>query len=406
MKPDKNNYLWSILMAIALLITLLPISSYIAAISHIKNEWALNNSELAIIYSSYLGGYAVSALIIVPLTDKANRKTVLIISAIISVITHILFSAVSDNLLTASIIRLFAGAGYVGIYISGLRIISEQFDENNRGKAIGLFVTSQYLSRSVSLGITGLLINSLSDWRFGYSIISIACATGIILFFFLTIKIKQSHLVNPDDSGLSIRRDKNIIRIIISYSIHALVLYSIRVWSPVFLNSSFAASSSDIFNKVSGNTIASIAFAIAAIGPLLGGVFADRFGIVKSTSLIVAICAISGFLFGLVELTNIMPILIFLLIVYAFSASADSSIYQMRVINVTKNNKLGQSLGIQSFAGLMSGCIGPIIIGFITDVTTDDYQWIISFSLLGFLSLLSLININNLSIPNNKSNQR
>ena len=408
MKTDKNKYVWSILMAISLLITLLPISSYIAAISHIKNEWNLNNSEVAIIYSSYLVGYAISALIIVPLTDKTNRKTILIISAMISAITHILFGAVSDDLLTGSIIRLFAGAGYVGIYISGLRIISEQFDEHNRGKAIGLFVTSQYLSHSVSLGVTDVLINRLSDWRFGYSIISIISATGIILFFLLTLKIKQVSIANIDSSSssFSIRKDKNIIKIIISYSIHALVLYSIRIWSPVFLNSSFAASSNEIFNKISGNTVAAIAFAIAAIGPFLGGIFADRVGIIKSTSIIVGVCAVSGFLFGFAELLNIMPLLIFLLIVYAFSASADSSIYQMGIINVTNNNKLGQSLGIQSFAGLMSGCVGPILIGFVTDVTTDNYQWIISFALLGFLSIISLINIKSLSIPDNKSNQR
>ena len=78
----------------------------------------------------------------------------------------------------------------------------------------------------------------------------------------------------------------------------------------------------------------------------------------------------------------------------------------MGIISLTKNNPLGQNLGMQSFAGLISGCIGPIIIGVVTDVTPNNYQWIISFSLLGFLSMLSLVNINMLSISNNKFDQR
>ena len=398
MNPDRNKYIWAILMAISLLIILLPISSYIAAISHIKNEWDLNNSEVALIYSSYLIGYAISALIIVPVTNKSSCKTVLIISSIISVITHILFAIISEDLISGSIIRFFAGAGYVGIYISGLRIISEQFSENNRGKAIGLFVTAQYLSHSLSLGVTDVLINGLSDWRYGYSIISIISGGGIILFFLLTLKIKQESPAKTDGSSSSITKDKNIVKIIISYSIHALVLYSIRIWSPIFLNTSFAASSSDISSKISANSVAAIAFGIAAIGPFLGGIFSDRVGIKKSTSVIVSICAISGILFGFVELLDIMPLLIFLLVIYAFSASSDSSIYQIGLFNTANSNNLGKSLGIQSFAGLMGGCIGPIIIGFVTDVTTDNYQWIISFTLLGFLSILSLINIKSLTL--------
>ena len=404
MNPDKNKYIWATLMAISLLIILLPISSYIAAISHIKNEWDLNNSEVALIYSSYLIGYAISALIIVPVTNKSSCKTVLIISSIISVITHILFSIISEDLISGSIIRFFSGAGYVGIYIAGLMIISEQFSENNRGKAIGLFVTAQYLSHSLSLGVTDVLINGLSDWRYGYSIISIISSGGIILFFLLTLKIKQASLAKVDDSSSNITKDKNIVKIIISYSIHALVLYSIRIWSPIFLNTSFATSSSDISSKISGNSVAAIAFAIAAIGPFIGGIFSDRVGVKKSISVIVSICAISGILFGFVELLDIMPLLIFLLVIYAFSASSDSSIYQIGLFNTANSNNLGKSLGIQSFAGLMGGCIGPIIIGFVTDVTTDNYQWIISFTILGFLSILSLININSLTLSR-KSDQ-
>ena len=220
----------------------------------------------------------------------------------------------------------------------------------------------------------------------------------------LTLKIKQASLAKVDDSSSNITKDKNIVKIIISYSIHALVLYSIRIWSPIFLNTSFATSSSDISSKISGNSVAAIAFAIAAIGPFIGGIFSDRVGVKKSISVIVSICAISGILFGFVELLDIMPLLIFLLVIYAFSASSDSSIYQIGLFNTANSNNLGKSLGIQSFAGLMGGCIGPIIIGFVTDVTNDDLQWIISFTILGFLSILSLININSLTLSR-KSDQ-
>ena len=42
---DRRDAVWLALMSFALFILLLPISSYVAALSFIQDEWGLNNTQ-------------------------------------------------------------------------------------------------------------------------------------------------------------------------------------------------------------------------------------------------------------------------------------------------------------------------------------------------------------------------
>ena len=67
---DTRSVLWLVLMCLMMVLLLLPFASYVAAISFIQDEWHLNNTQAGAVYSAYLAGYAVSALFVIPLTDR------------------------------------------------------------------------------------------------------------------------------------------------------------------------------------------------------------------------------------------------------------------------------------------------------------------------------------------------
>ncbi|MCH8185671.1 MAG: MFS transporter, partial [Chloroflexi bacterium] len=59
-------------MSSILLLVLLPFSSYIASLPIIRDEWQMSNAQAAVVFSAYLIGYAVSSLVLVPLTDRIS----------------------------------------------------------------------------------------------------------------------------------------------------------------------------------------------------------------------------------------------------------------------------------------------------------------------------------------------
>ena len=171
-------------MSVALLVVLLPISSYIAALPYITAELGLNNFQAGALYSAYLVGYAGSAIYLVPLTDKFGPKRILYISAVISVVGHLAFPLLAEDLIVGLIFRGIAGVGFLGVYTPALRIIAERFSGRRRGSAMGLFVTAQYVSHSVSLVLTGLLLSAL-EWRDAYIWVALLSVISVPLLILL-----------------------------------------------------------------------------------------------------------------------------------------------------------------------------------------------------------------------------
>lgn len=57
-------------LSAALFCGLLPFSAYSALLSLIQAEWAMSNLQASSVYSAYLLGAALSALVLVPLSDR------------------------------------------------------------------------------------------------------------------------------------------------------------------------------------------------------------------------------------------------------------------------------------------------------------------------------------------------
>ena len=141
-KLAHKDILWLIILSLSFFTLLLPISSYVAALRYIQDEWSLNNFQAGVVYSAYLAGYLISALFIIPLTDRVGPKPVFLASAILSIITHILFPIITENMIIAIVLRGICGVGLVGMYMPGIRIISERFDPKYTGTSTGIFVTA------------------------------------------------------------------------------------------------------------------------------------------------------------------------------------------------------------------------------------------------------------------------
>ena len=396
---DARSLIWLLLMCLALFIVLLPFSSYVAALPFIQDEWGLNNTEAGAVFSAFLAGYAVSTLFVLPLTDRVGPRYIFLASAAISAASHALFPVLADGMPSAIALRAIAGVGLVGVYMPGLRLISERFPSEGRGMAMGLYVSAFYGANAASLAATGGLMAAL-DWRDAYLAMSLASAAGIPLVYLLL----RSHRHTPDrrSSGrldLAVLKNRPARYFILGYSLHAAELYAVRVWLPVFLAAVLVARGTDRADAaITAATVGGIALAAGSIGPVMGGIISDRWGRVASAS---AIFALSGACSWLIGWIGDFPwgIIIFVAVVYGWAISADSSIYSTAVTEVAAPEALGSTMAVQAFIGFMGGVVGPILVGGILDLSPDSIKWGIGFSAIGFMSVIGIAGLLRLRSP-------
>ncbi len=389
---------WLALMSLMLFVLLLPISSYVAALPLIKDEWGLNNTQAGGIYSAYLTGYALSALLVMPLTDRVGPRRILAASASLSIAAHALFPLAAGGVTGALILRALAGVGLVGMYMPGLRIIAERFAGSRRGAAVGLYVTAQYAANSGSLAVTGLLMAYL-EWRDAYLVMSLAAAAGLPMALLLLRGHGGS--AQPGISGrldLAVFKNAAAVYLILGYALHALQLFAARVWLPAFLVGALivkGVSASDA--AVDGAAIGGLALMTGAIGPLIGGAVSDRWGRAASASAIFALsgcCAwVIGWTVGLP-----MPAIVTISAIYGWAIAADSAVYSTGIVEVSPPSALGSTMAVQASVGLLGGVAGPIMFGGILDLAPAGVEWPAAFSSLGVVAVIAVVGMQRLRL--------
>ena len=377
-------------MCAILVLALLPFSSYVAAMPFIQDEWGIGNTSAGIVFSAYLAGYAVVSLLVLPLTDRVPLRRVFLISTAVSVVGNALFPVLAFDPITASVLRFLAGAGLVGIYMPGLRLLAQEFPDSTRGVAMGLYVTAYYSAGALSLTATGVLMNSL-DWRSSYMALSILSALSIPLSMAL---VRGRHDVGPSSGGRGLRigalASGKARSYVLGYSLHAMELYAVRVWLPALLAAALMSRGVEAEQAaVRAATMGGIALAAGAVGPVLGGAMSDRFGRANSAISIFALsgtcCAAIGWTVGAP-----WPLIVALSCVLGWAIAADSSIYSTAITETADPRQLGSAMALQAFFGFMGGVLGPVFVGVILDVAPQSIQWSFSFTSVALIAVVAI----------------
>lgn len=400
---SRRDGSWLVLMSATLFVLLLPISSYVAALPIIEQEWALNNTQAGIVFSASLVGYALSALVVVPLTDRFGPRPILLVSASVSIAAHLLFPLIAENIAVGVLLRAIAGAGFVGAYVPGLRVIAERFSGGARGAAVGMFVTAQYGANAGSLAITGALMSSL-EWRDAYFVVSLVSIASLPMAYLL-LRAHRDRPVETSSGRLdfAVLKNPSVRYLILGYSLHAWQIHAVRTWLPAFLLVVLVAGGAEGTQAAAkAATVAGLALTFAAVGPLMGGALSDRLGRATSASAIVALAGVCGLAFGWMDGLP-WALIIGIGAVYGWAVSADSAIYSTGITEVARPEELGSTMAMQAFVALMAGAAGPIVFGGVLDLSSEAYEWGLAFSSLGFLAVVSFVGLQRLrSLPQSR----
>lgn len=406
MGTTRANVAWLAGVSLVLLLISLPFSSYAVSVPIIQQEWALTNTEAAVLFSLFLIGYALSSLVLLPLTDRVAPEKILLAGAVVVSMAHLLFPLLARGFVVGGALRFLMGMGQVAAYIPGVQMVSERFRLGKRGTAVGLFVAAGYAGTTLSYSFTGVMLERAGGWRSAYLTTSLVGLLGVGLAVWLLwlarggSQLSVNSHQSPVDSkplekkgrlDLGVLRDRPVMLVILGYALHTAELYLARLWFPLLLGVALVNNGrSPLEATATAATYSGFMFMMGIIGVLSGGYLSDYLGRGRGAALIFALSGLCSFAVGWLTAVP-TPWLIGLGFFYGFVTAADSAIYSTAVTELAPPGKVGSTQAVQSFLGFTIGAIVPVLAGGILDGAGGTaVAWGLAFTFNGLLAVVGV----------------
>ncbi|MFV8830303.1 MFS transporter [Alkalihalobacterium sp. APHAB7] len=383
MNPYKILWLLSIAQFLAMQVWF----NFSAVLPVVESEWGLTSTQSGVIIACFHLGYVIAILFYSFMSDKYDPKQSFVYGALIAGTAGILLSFFAQGFWSTLILRTISGIGIAGIYVPGMRILSQLFPAHERGKALGVYVGSLVVGSGFSLLVSGLFIEIIG-WQGVVFITSTFCLIASLIAFF----VKVPPMPTSNGSAFDLKKIKNVFKkpnLLVNggYAGHCWELYAMWAWIGPFLVYYFLQQGFEQEAAIRfGNIAGALVIMIGGIATYIGGRVSDSIGRVKAATFFLIISIFCSIAIGWsVQLPIILMLL--LAVVYGFTIVADSPIYNVSITEVADPDVIALALGVQSVLGFTVTIFSPIVFGFFL----DQFNWGMAFMVIGLVTIIAPI---------------
>ena len=357
--------------------------------------WDLSNSEAGWITASFYGAYMISVPVLVTLTDRVDPKRVYLFGVASTVAGHLLFGLLAEGFWSALALRALTGMGWAGTYMTGLKLLADRVDAKMMSRATAGHAASIGISGALSFA-TGDLIASVAGWHAAF--VAAAASAAVAWVLVAAIVPAQGKRTSPakDGQGLydfrPVFRNSSAMAYAIAYSIHTLEMSALRGWGVAFLGYVAATTGAAAATFLSPAIIATGLGLIGTVASVAGNEAAIRFG---RKRLIVVAMAASIFIGATIGFLGSMSYALaaVLLTIYGIVIWLDSSSLTAGTAGTAEPSRRGATLAVHSMLGYAGGFVGPLLVGWVLDLSGGMSQlgWGLSFFSVAMLMALALL---------------
>jgi predicted MFS family arabinose efflux permease len=357
--------------------------------------WQLSNTEAGWITASFYGAYMVSVPVLVTLTDRVDPKRVYLFGVASTVLGHLMFALLAEGFWSALVLRTLTGMGWAGTYMTGLKLLADRVDAKMMSRATAGHAASIGISGALSFAC-GDLIATAAGWRAAFLAAAVSAAIAWILVAVIAPAQGKPFTASKGGQGLydfrPVFRNSSAMAYAIAYCIHTLEMSALRGWGVAFLGYVAATTGAAAAPLLSPAIVATGLGLVGTLASVAGNETAIRFGrkrlIVTAMLASILIGATIGFIgsmsYGVAAV---------LLTVYGIVIWLDSSSLTAGTAGTAEPSRRGATLAVHSMLGYAGGFVGPLLVGWVLDLSGGMSQlgWGLSFLSIAVLMGLALI---------------
>lgn len=354
-------------------------------ITHIGAELGLGRSSLGLVMGAWALVYIVAAMPSGTAVDRFGTRLGIAIGILVIAISGLARAAANDFWTLFASIAVF-GLGGPLISVGAPKVISQWFSGEERGTAMGIYMTGPYLGTAFSFATANGLFMPLFDgsWRMTvatFGLVAMAAAVLWMLFAREPESAAQRAAERPQAGfrAFAPLLRQNLVRIILVITLAAFMFnHGMMAWLPSILASrGLDSATAGVWASIP--TLLGVASALVIprfATPARGiDILSMLYGCMIVATLLLAFTQGGGLLLGLV-LLGIARII--------------GAIMLMILMDVPKvgSDNMGTASGLYFTVGEIGGVLGPTVLGIVADLSGSFSASILTLTVLAVFLLL------------------
>ncbi|MBU3828019.1 MAG: MFS transporter [Candidatus Lactobacillus pullistercoris] len=332
------------------------------SLAYIGKDFNVGAAALGMTASSFFLGYTIMQIPGGFLTDRLGSKRMIIVTLLLwSLLTIV--TGIAWSLISLIVIRFLFGLAEGPYPSAALKQISEDYSEKEKSQATSALISSNYAGAAVAPLIIVPII-AASGWRSSFVWLGIS-GLGLMLIYYLL----ERPLKSLKEESKTFKKivwkdiDSRVWAFVIIGLALNIITKGLETWMPVY------------FLKEQGINLKNLAW-LVPLPVMSGGIAAFISGFVmvhffknkERWMIIIASFLTLIFMFGLFKSTSLVGIVSFEVLIYFVKSLAFTGIFSFTA-NILSEKAYGSSIGIVNFGGQLGGFCGPLLIGWIVQVT-------------------------------------
>jgi len=357
-----------------------------ALLPQFVERWGLTNSEAGIITGAFYGAYVFAVPVLVTLTDRVDPKRIYLIGVALTVASHLAFAALADGFWSAFALRMLAGVGWAGTYMTGLKLLADRVDAQLMSRAVA--------GHAASIGISGALsfvfaAGLAGAWGWPAAFVA---AGGCAALGWTIVALGAPRGAAPAHAGAGlfdfrpVLRNRSAMAYAVAYGVHTFEMSALRGWVVAFLGYVAASTTTQTATWLAPATVATAMALLGTWASVLGNEWSIRWGrrrliavaMLGAGALALAVGFIGPLGYGLATA---------LVLAWAVFIWLDSSSLTAGAAGSAAPARRGATLAVHSMLGYLGGFIGPFAVGWMLDAAGGMSQlgWSLAFGLVALV---------------------